>query len=76
METTSYLDINNAAEFLNMSVAWLRAQVLNRRIPFYKFGRCVRFSKSELDTYIERRKHSERSMLSRSYEQGGQSNGR
>ena len=31
MEKT-YLDINEAAGLLNMSVAWLRAQVLNRKI--------------------------------------------
>jgi excisionase family DNA binding protein len=55
METKTYLDINEAAEFLNISVAWLRAQVLNRKIPFYKIGRCVRFSRAELETYVQQR---------------------
>ena len=47
------LDIKEAAELLNMSVGWLREQVLKRRIPFYKIGRNVRFRASELEEYIQ-----------------------
>jgi excisionase family DNA binding protein len=47
------LDVHEAA---NMSVAWMRAQVLKRQIPFYKIGRSVRFSKSELERYIDERR--------------------
>ena len=50
------LDVGEAAIFLNMSVAWLRAQVLNRKIPFYKIGRSVRFSKPELEAYVQDRR--------------------
>lgn len=33
-----FLSIEEAAEFLNMTVRWMRRQVDQRRIPFHKFG--------------------------------------
>jgi excisionase family DNA binding protein len=45
-----------ASEFLSMSVAWLRAQVFRRKIPFYKIGSAIRFSKIELMAYLQKRK--------------------
>lgn len=49
-----FLDVNEAATYLKMSVAWIRAQVLNKQIPFYKIGRCVRFSKEEMKEYLKK----------------------
>jgi hypothetical protein len=38
MDASEFLNIGEAAGYLRMSVAWLRAQVLNRKIPFYKLA--------------------------------------
>ena len=36
-----------------MSVRWIRRAIAERRVPFVKIGRHVRFIPEELDAYID-----------------------
>lgn len=47
------LDINDAATQLGTTVRHLRRLVHERRIPFVKVGRLVRFRQADLDAWIE-----------------------
>jgi excisionase family DNA binding protein len=46
------LDPDAAAERLGVSVRWIRRAVAERRLPFIKVGRFVRFRPADLDAYI------------------------
>jgi len=47
------LDVSAAAAYLSTTVAFVRRLVRERRIPFHKIGRHVRFAPSDLDTFID-----------------------
>lgn len=53
---TRLLDIAAAAEHLNVTERWMRRAVAERRIPFVKVGRFVRFDVCDLDRWIESRR--------------------
>lgn len=55
-----FLSIEEAAEFLNMTVRWMRRQVDQRRIPFHKFGNRVMFSRSDLESYAQKNRQEAR----------------
>ncbi len=44
---------SEAAEYLHVTERWIRRAIAERRIPYVKVGRLVRFRKSDLDAYIE-----------------------
>ena len=48
--------IEEAASFLRLSVGRLRYEVFLRRIPFFKMGRSVRFSREDLSNWLETKK--------------------
>ena len=48
--------VTEAAEFLKVSVATMRRLQLGRSIPFIKVGGSVRFTKSDILTYIEKQR--------------------
>ncbi len=48
------LDVNEAAERLGMSVAWVYRN--KRKLRYIELGRRVVFSSRELDTYLRRRR--------------------
>jgi excisionase family DNA binding protein len=48
-----YLDIEEAAEYLDLSVSWLYKLTSARKIPFYKPGRSLRFKPEDLDEWME-----------------------
>jgi len=50
----SLLDVAAAAARLRVTERWMRRAVVERRIPFVKVGRFVRFRPADLDRYIER----------------------
>ncbi len=50
------LNIAEAARFLSVSPSTLYGWVWQRRIPFVKLGRAVRFDKADLEEYIDRNK--------------------
>jgi excisionase family DNA binding protein len=47
-EIETFLDVQQVAQYLKLSVATIRKWVLNKRIPYKKFGRAVRFSSLEI----------------------------
>ncbi|WP_341253901.1 helix-turn-helix domain-containing protein [Euzebya pacifica] len=50
----SLLDVDGAAQRLGVSIRWVRRAVAERRVPFVKVGRHVRFREDDLSDYIER----------------------
>jgi len=52
--SASLLDTTAAAERLGVTERWVRRAVAERRLPFVKVGRYVRFRPDDLDRYIER----------------------
>ena len=48
------LTIEEAADYLRLSVFTLREKVRLRQVPFYKVGGAVRFRRSKLDRWIDR----------------------
>lgn len=53
---TKLLSIEEASEFLNLKVSWLRSAVFKDEIPYLKVGRLVRFDQSDLIKWIEVKK--------------------
>lgn len=50
------LNVAEAARFLAVSPSTLYGWVWQRRIPFVKLGRAVRFDKADLQEYVNRNK--------------------
>lgn len=53
MATNRLLTLREAAERTGHRESTWRAWVLHRRVPFYKLGRSVRVSESDLEKLIE-----------------------
>lgn len=51
---TPLLDIEQAAERLAVTTRFIRRLVEQRRIPFYKVGKFVRFDPADLDEFVQR----------------------
>jgi excisionase family DNA binding protein len=49
---SQYLTVEQAAEYLNVSVRFIRRLVAERRVPFHKAGTRVRFSVADLDAFM------------------------
>jgi excisionase family DNA binding protein len=47
------LSITDAAVRLGVTERYVRRLVYERRVPFYKVGRLVRFRETELDQWLE-----------------------
>jgi len=47
------VDIDGAAEHLTVSVRYVRTLVGDRRIPYLKVGKYVRFDLNELDDWLD-----------------------
>jgi excisionase family DNA binding protein len=50
----SLLDVAEAAQRLGVSERWVRRAIAERRLPFVKIGRHVRFDPADLDEYTRR----------------------
>jgi len=53
MET--YLNVNEVAAMLKLSVQTIRRYVMKREIPYHKIHRAVRFKPSEIEWWVEHR---------------------
>jgi excisionase family DNA binding protein len=51
------LNVQQAAYFLAVSVSTLYGWVWQRRVPFIKIGRALRFDIRDLETFVEANKH-------------------
>ena len=50
------LTVAEAARLLGVSASGMRRLQQERRIPFFKVGRCVRFAKGDLAAYLAQRR--------------------
>ncbi|MCC6436838.1 MAG: helix-turn-helix domain-containing protein [Acidimicrobiales bacterium] len=50
--TAPLIDIAEAAQRLGVSVRFMRRLVDERRIPFHKIGRYVRFDPADIDRFV------------------------
>lgn len=53
MNDEPLLTMVEAAEFLKLSIGRIRYEVYLKRIPNYKIGRSIRFSKKALNKWLE-----------------------
>lgn len=53
-ESRRLLDIEGAAEHLTVSVRFMRTLVAERRIPYLKVGKFIRFDRADLDDWLDR----------------------
>ena len=60
------LTVREAAQYLAVSVSTLYGWVWQRRIPFVKIGRALRFDSHDLESFIESNKQYPRQQSSRS----------
>jgi excisionase family DNA binding protein len=60
METTRLLNIQDAAKILCVSVSTLYGWAWQRRIPFVKVGRALRFEVSDLQKFIQANRYEVR----------------
>lgn len=52
-ESSPPLTLEQAAQYLNVSERYMRRLVAERRVPFHKIGRLLRFLASDLDDLLE-----------------------
>ncbi len=52
----SLLDIDGAADYLNVSPRFIRRLVAQRRVNYLKIGKFVRFDQNELDEWIQQQR--------------------
>lgn len=50
------LTVAETAKLLGVSVSGVRRLQQERRIPFFKVGRCVRFAKNDIAAYLAQRR--------------------
>ena len=67
MET--YLTADEVAMFVKLSVQTIRRYTMKKEIPFHKIGRAVRYKKSEIEQWVEKRD------VNSAKEQGGNGGG-
>jgi excisionase family DNA binding protein len=54
------LTVHEAAQFLSVSVSTLYGWAWQRRIPFVKMGRALRFDSADLERFVDANRHSAR----------------
>jgi len=50
-----YLTAYEVAVFLKLAVQTIRRYTMKKLIPFHKIGRAVRYKKSEIEEWVEKR---------------------
>lgn len=51
----TYLTVKEVAVLLKLSVQTIRRYTMNKEIPFHKVSRAVRYKKSEIEQWFEKR---------------------
>jgi excisionase family DNA binding protein len=57
------LNLDAAAEYIGASPRFVRKQVAERRIPYFKVGRLVRFERRDLDAFLDAGRVEPRNVL-------------
>jgi excisionase family DNA binding protein len=47
-----FLNVKEVAAFLKLSVMTIRRYTMNKKIPFHKINRSVRYDKSEIEAWV------------------------
>ncbi|MEM7342484.1 MAG: excisionase family DNA-binding protein [Actinomycetota bacterium] len=55
-DTPRLVDIDGAADYLTVSPRLVRAMVAERRIPYLKVGKFVRFDLDDLDGWLDQQR--------------------
>ncbi|MCL2186513.1 MAG: helix-turn-helix domain-containing protein [Treponema sp.] len=50
-----YFTAKEVAAFLKLSLQTIRRYTMNKKIPFHKIDRAVRYKKSEIEDWVEKR---------------------
>jgi len=50
-----YLTAKEVAAFVQLSLQTIRRYTMNKKIPFHKIDRAVRYKKSEIEEWVEKR---------------------
>lgn len=56
-EKDEVMDYRGLSEYLKIPQGSLRHKVMRNGIPYFKIGRSVRFSKKQIDLWLEERRH-------------------
>ena len=51
----TYLTVKDVAVIVRLSVPTIRRYTMKKEIPFHKINRAVRFKKSEIEEWVEKR---------------------
>ncbi|MGB7236969.1 MAG: helix-turn-helix domain-containing protein [Rhodococcus sp. (in: high G+C Gram-positive bacteria)] len=54
--TKRLLDIDDAADYLNVNPRFIRRLIAQRRVNYLKIGKFVRFDQDELDEWVQQRR--------------------
>lgn len=54
-----FLTIEQLCFKLKVKESWVRSQVFNKTIPFFKVGRFIRFDLNEINQWLESNKQGE-----------------
>jgi len=60
----TYLTVSEVAELVKLSVQTIRRYTMNREIPFHKINRAVRYKKTEIELWVEKRETEKSETLS------------
>jgi len=58
-EMENFLTVDELSERLKVSKVWLYKLVREKRIPFYHIEKCIRFSPSDIQNWLEERRNKE-----------------
>ena len=50
-----YLNVNDVAQLVQLSVQTIRRYTMRKEIPFHKINRAVRYKKTEIELWVEKR---------------------
>jgi excisionase family DNA binding protein len=51
----TYLTVKDVAVLVQLSIQTIRRYTMNKEIPFHKINRAVRYKKSEIELWVEKR---------------------
>jgi len=67
----TYLTVKEVAAIVQLSVPTIRRYTMKNEIPFHKINRAVRFKKSEIEEWVEKREAAKAGVLFSEAKTGG-----
>jgi len=67
----TYLTVSEVAELVKLSVQTIRRYTMNKEIPFHKINRAVRYKKTEIEQWVEKREATKAGTLFSGKKSGG-----